>query len=199
MKRKKLEELKRALIIIDMVNGFTREGNMANKYMTNIIAENVKLVKEFLKTGDLVIATKEAHNQSSVEFKDYPEHCIEGTDEAQLVPELKVYEQYFEVFSKNSTCIAVAPKYIELIKKLINLEEVILIGGCTDICLMQAAIPTKCLFNQLDRNVKVIVPKNAVDTYDAPWHNRDEWNEMAFRFMNQAGIETPDVYKKEMR
>lgn len=198
MELKDLKKVKRALIIIDMVTGFTRKGNMANPYMESIIAENVRLVKMFLENNDLVIATKEAHNAKSVEFNDYPAHCLVGTDEYDLVDELKVFESEFVLFNKNSTCIAVAPDYVDFMKQLDNLEEVVFTGGCRDICLMQAVIPTKCLFNELDRNVKVIVPENATDTYDAPNHKRDEWNDMSNRFMAQAGIQIVKKYERGM-
>ena len=41
----------------------------------------------------------------------------------------------------------------------------------------------------MDRNVKIIIYKDMVETYDSPTHNRDEYNEMAFKLMGQAGIE----------
>ena len=71
-----------------------------------------------------------------------------------------------------------------------NLTELVITGCCTDICIMNLAIPLKNFFNQINRNVNIIVPENAVDTYNIPGvHDRDEWNEMAFRFMKQAGIQ----------
>jgi hypothetical protein len=55
---------------------------------------------------------------------------------------------------------------------------------------MNLAIPLKNYFNQINKNAKVIVPQNAVETYNIPdVHPRDEWNNMAFKFMAQAGVE----------
>ena len=34
---------------------------------------------------------------------------------------------------------------------------------------------------------KIVIPKNAVETYNAPNHMRDEYNEMALKLMKQAG------------
>ena len=73
-----------------------------------------------------------------------------------------------------------------------NLEEVIIIGCCTDICILNLAIPLQNYFDQKDRNITITVPKNAVETYDAPNHNRDEYNEIAFKLMVQAGINLVD-------
>ena len=36
--------------------------------------------------------------------------------------------------------------------------------------------------------MEVIIYKNAVETYDAPNHNRKEYNEIAFKIMEQNGI-----------
>jgi len=44
--------------------------------------------------------------------------------------------------------------------------------------------------------VEIIVPKDAVETYDGPNHNRDELNNKAFDFMNQAGIKLVNTYEK---
>ena len=37
--RKKPSEIKRLLVVIDLVNGFVREGTMADKYIEHIIPE----------------------------------------------------------------------------------------------------------------------------------------------------------------
>ncbi len=197
MTKEQLESVKRVLVIVDMVNGFTTEGNMKNTYMEQIIPEVLELTKEFDQDEEaLIIEAKEAHDSDCVEFDYYPGHCEKGTSEALLVPELRAYEPRMFVFEKNSTCVAILPEYIELFTKLKNLKEAVFAGGCTDICGIQAIIPTKCLFNQLNRKVEVIVPKNAMDTYDAPWHNRDEYNDISYKLMNQAGIQLVKKYER---
>ena len=53
---------------------------------------------------------------------------------------------------------------------------------------MNFAIPLKNLFNELGIDTEIIVYKEAVDTYDAPNHNREYFNEIAFLLMEQCGI-----------
>jgi nicotinamidase-related amidase len=84
-------------------------------------------------------------------------------------------------------------------EQLKDINEVVLCGVCADICDISFLLPLRGYFDQNNRNVRIIVPKNAVDTFNIPGHNRDEWNEMAFKFINQVGIETPHTYKKEMK
>ena len=46
--------------------------------------------------------------------------------------------------------------------------------------------------DEIDRDAKIFVVRNAIDTYDAPWHNRLEWLDIAEKVMTQAGIEYVD-------
>ena len=51
---------------------------------------------------------------------------------------------------------------------------------------------------EINKRVKITIPKNAVETYDAPNHNRDEYNNMAFKFMEQAGIKLVKKYERKI-
>ena len=76
-----------------------------------------------------------------------------------------------------------------------NLREIIVTGCCTDICVMNLVIPLINYFDELNRDVNVIVPKYAVETYNAPNHTRRGWNAMAFDFMKQAGADIQKTYR----
>lgn len=193
---KRIEEIEKVLIVVDMVNGFVKEGNMATPYMEKIIPEIEKLIKEFNKENEGVIFVKESHDKNCTEFKKFPGHCVEGTYEAKIIDEFTPYVDDALVFGKNSTSAIFAPGFMDTISQMKNLKEVVIVGGCTDICSMNVAIPLANYFDQENKDVKMIVPQNANDTYDAPYHNRDEWNEMAYRFMNQAGIQIVKKYER---
>ena len=49
----------------------------------------------------------------------------------------------------------------------------------------------------MNRDIKIIVPTNMVETYDAPFHKRDEWNNLAYAAMKQAGAEIVHQYRLE--
>ena len=57
---------------------------------------------------------------------------------------------------------------------------------------MNFALPLKNYINEKDLNIKVTIYKACVETYDLPIHNREEYNEMAFKIMKQNGIEIKD-------
>ena len=69
-----------------------------------------------------------------------------------------------------------------------SLKEVILNGCLIDICVKNGGITLKNYFDQMNRDVKVIVEECGVDTYDAPGHNRDEVQERALKDMEMNGL-----------
>ena len=192
--KKNLEELKKLLIVVDMVNGFVREGNMADKQIEHIIPEQLRLINKILNEKEEVAFIKDGHNKGCKEFDRYPEHCVLDTSESDLVDELKVFEKEGLSYIKNSTSTMYAPGFINDIDMMKSLKEVIITGCCTDICVMNLAIPLQNYFDQNDRRVDIIVPTNAVETYGTDFHNRDEYNQMAFKLMKQAGIKLVKRY-----
>ena len=46
--------------------------------------------------------------------------------------------------------------------------------------------------DEINKEAKIFVVRNAIDTYDAPGHNRQEWLDIAEKLMTQAGIEYVD-------
>jgi nicotinamidase-related amidase len=89
-----------------------------------------------------------------------------------------------------------AKNFLRDVDEMINLRNVVITGCCTDICDLNLAIPLKNYFNEYNREVDIYVPEKAVETYDAPNHNRDEYNEMAFKLMNQSGIKLVKRYER---
>lgn len=186
MKRK--EELQELLIVVDMINGFIKEGNMADETINHITPKIIKLIEEIIKNDEGLAFIKDTHNKKSTEFKKFPIHCLEGTSEAEVIDELKQYEKYGLSYQKNSTSTMFAKNFMNDIEQMKKLRKVIITGCCTDICVMNLAIPLVNYFDELDRDIQVVVPEYAVETYDAPYHNRNEYNEIALKLMHQAGV-----------
>ncbi len=198
MNKEKLENVRDLLIVVDMVNGFVREGAMASQNIEHIIPRIEKLVNEYMGDEDAIMFIKDCHEPDAAEFKRYPVHCVKGTTEADLVDELKKYEHMALVYEKNSTSAIFAPGFLEDIKKMKNLRRVVITGCCTDICDINLALPLQNYFDQEDREVEIVVPMDAVATYDAPQHKAEEWNDMAFKFMNQGGMKLVQTLEKKV-
>jgi len=201
--RNKIEELKnmkRLLVVVDMVKGFKEKGNMAITDASHIDQEVVRLVKDFLKNGDDVISVQEGHTKDSQEFHDFLEHCLLGTEEAELIECLKPFEKKMKVIRKNSTCGYVTKEFRQYLENERNfLKEVVVVGVCLDICVVNLAIPVKMDLNEHNIDSLVVVPMNAVETFDSPMHKREEYKILAKKMLNLNGIKTPSNYYKEER
>ncbi len=191
---KDLKEITKLLINVDMVNGFVKEGAMADSYIQHIVPEQIKLMKKMKEEQEAIAIIKDTHKENCREFNRFPAHCVEGTKEADLIEELKEFEKENNlVYQKNSTSTIYAPNFIEDINKMKNLKEVIIVGCCTDICILNLAIPMQNYFDQKDLDIKITIPKNAVETYEGPEHKREEYNTIAFKLMKQAGINLVEI------
>ncbi|MBR4178937.1 MAG: cysteine hydrolase [Bacilli bacterium] len=186
MKRK--EELEKLLVVVDMVNGFMKHGNMADPYINHITENIARLVDSAISEDEGVAFIKDTHENDSAEFKKFPPHCVKGTGEEELVPELKKYESYGLSYEKNSTSTIFAPGFMSDIEQMKKLREVIITGCCTDICVLNLALPLTNYFDQNNREVSVIVKEDSVETYNSDAHNRNEYNDMSFKLLRQAGI-----------
>ncbi len=186
---KNLEEIKELLVVVDMVNGFCKKGALADKHIMHIVPELERLIQYYKNMQDAQVAfIRDAHKKGCAEFNKFPEHCLEGTWESEIIDEFKHYVEGSLVYKKNSRSALFAPNFMNDLNKMKELRRVIVAGCCTDLCDTDLAIPMVNYFDEMDRDVEIIVPKNVVETYDAPWHNREEYQNYAFKLMEQEGI-----------
>lgn len=195
MKKEKLENVKKLLIVVDMVNGFVREGVMASQNIEHIVPVVTNLVNKFtIDDGSLVAFIKDTHSEFAREFKKFPKHCVRGTREAENIDELKKYENISLVYEKNSTCAIFAKGFLDDINKMKKLKEIVICGCCTDICVINLAIPLDNYFDEFNKDIDIIISEDSVETYDSENHNAKEYNEMAFKLMKQSGIKLVKRY-----
>ena len=191
-KVKNLEVYESMFIVVDMVNGFVREGVLHDEEIARVIPRQIELIKEARNNGSLVVFIKDTHNEEASEFRRFgnTKHCVRGTSEAEIVDELLPFVDLDNTISieKNSTSFMEAPDFRKVATDARNIRSVDVVGCCTDICILNLAIPLQNYFDQQDRDILITIQKNAVETYDSPNHNRGEYNEMAFKLMKQAGI-----------
>jgi len=182
---------KRALVIVDMIRGFIMEGKMASPSVYKIVPEIVKQVESYIKNGYTIIAFYDCHDTDCEEFKSYPAHCVKGSKECELVPELKKFEKHMIMIPKNTTNGFNTPEFREIAKRA-NFEEVKVTGCLTDICVEQFAT-NFARYNKLNgKQTKIVVPKNAVATFDAPNHNEKIEQAKSFNRMAALGITIKD-------
>lgn len=180
----------KALYMIDMNNGFVNFGPMANPKYNELVPEQLKMLEKFKKEGQQINFILEAHDKDANEFKTYPEHCVRGTEEAEVIPEFKDYQLLpgTKTFYKNCINGMLNRDVQDEIRKLKALREIVIEGVCADLCVMDFARTYARFLDEINREAKIFVVRKAIDTFDAPGHNRAEWLDIAEKVMTQAGI-----------
>ncbi len=191
MKIKDFKMYKKCLIVVDMVNGFVREGVLHDKEIERIIPNQIKLIKSTLGAGELVIFIKDTHSTNSTEFKRFgnTKHCLDNTSEAELVDELKEYEDLDNTISikKNSTSFMESPKFREVVNKLEGVDEYDIVGCCTDICVVNGALGLANYNDEWNRDVVIKAYTDAIATYGESV--RKNYIDAAYLLMEQQGIQ----------
>ena len=85
---KKMYRPEKVLYIVDMNNGFVNFGAMANPKYNELVPEQLKLIQKIRLEHGVVNFVLEGHTPDALEFETYPVHCVKGTPEADLIPEL---------------------------------------------------------------------------------------------------------------
>lgn len=187
---KNLKVYETALIVVDMVNGFVNEGVLHDKNIKKIVPRQLELLEEAEKKGSLIILVKDTHNKNATEFKRFGNttHCIKGTSEAELIDELKPFEQKDNVITveKNSTSLMESPEFREIVKQAENLKEVNFVGCCTDICVFNGAMGLANYYDEWNHDVTINVHEDAIATYSED--ERGEYIESAKLLMKLQGI-----------
>lgn len=151
------------VIVIDMVKGFMQAGN--NLYCGDdargIIPNVRRLIESEHAKGSTVLFLCDTHDPDDLEFQMFPVHCVRGTDEPDLIPELagfegrlipkRRYSAFFET-DLGETLRSISP------------EKVIICGVCTDICVMHTAADAR------NRDYIVEVPTDCVASFNEDAH-----------------------------
>lgn len=185
---KDLKSKNTILVIVDVINGFVREGALQSDRIESIIPKITDLSRACDGFEIKKLAFCDYHTQASPEFDAYPPHCLEGTSEAEVVDEIKQIGGY-KLIPKNSTNGFLEEAFQDWLEKNSNIDTFIITGDCTDICIQQFAITLKTWFNMKNRKSRVIVPIKMVETYDLGVHNGDLVNMMALYNMMINGVE----------
>ena len=182
--------MKQKLVIVDLVNGFLVDGPLADPGIRkNIIKEVEIAVQQFIKNGQEVIAVSDNHLETDEEFKQYPVHCLKGSWESELVPELKKYQDagLIRVIEKRTTDAYNEQEYIEWLDNNRDADRMVFTGCLSEVCVYNLVNSTLGHIIANDYNIEVVVPENMVDTFNAEGHERGEVNKKALAEMYEMG------------
>ncbi|MEE1056200.1 MAG: isochorismatase family protein [Acutalibacteraceae bacterium] len=174
------------IIVVDMTNGFVKEGTFANEGIIKVnddIADFITISRG--KKID-VFALADSHNKGYYENEFLLHNFHNDSEDCQLTEEI-IEAGKITIINKNSSNGFLEDEFKE--KVLDRYTNYIIVGCCTDICVQQLALTLKAEFNRQNLVKRVIVPKNLVATYDSIAHNSEITQLMALYNMSINGIE----------
>ncbi|CAL5197198.1 unnamed protein product [Lathyrus oleraceus] len=177
--------LKTGLVLVDIINGFCTvgSGNFAPKepdeQVNKMVEESVRLSKIFAEKNWPIFAYLDCHHPDVPE-PPYPPHCLIGSDETKLVPELVWLENEPNATLRRKDCIDGfigsyekdgSNVFIDWVKSN-QIKQVLVCGICTDICVLDFTCSVLSARNRgfLSPLENVIVASQACATYDLPLH-----------------------------
>jgi nicotinamidase-related amidase len=160
-----------AIISIDVINGFCKSGPLASERVGRIAQPVSALFERAYALGVRNFAlTQDTHDPNTPEFQSYPPHCVRGTEESEAVDELKALPFYdtIAIFPKNSISSHIGTDLGAWVAERPQLDRFVVVGDCTDLCTYQAAMQLRLEANAYNIERRVVVPADAVDTFDTP-------------------------------
>lgn len=151
------------VLVVDMVRGFCEEGH--NLYVGSTIREIIPRIRELLREekakGSHIIFLCDTHDPDDLEFKMFPPHCVRGSEEAEVIPELQEFAE--EVIAKRRYSGFFETNLGQRLKEL-KPDKIIVVGDCTNICVLYTVADAR------NRDYAVEVPADCVATFDPEAH-----------------------------
>jgi len=151
------------VLVIDMTRGFFEKGYplYCGDRARRIIPNVQRLLEQELARGSKILFLNDHHDPDDLEFKMFPPHCIAGTPETEVIPELDEYPG--EIIPKKRFSAFYGTSLEERLLQL-KPDKIIITGVCTDICVCHTAGGAR------DRDYEVEVPTDCVASFDEEAH-----------------------------
>lgn len=161
------------VIVGDMIRGFCEEGY--NLYLGQPVREIIPRIEQLLREekekGSHIIFLADTHDPDDLEFRMFAPHCIRGTEEPEVIPELREFAE--EVIPKRRFSGFFETNLDQRLREL-KPGKIIIVGDCTDICVYFTAADARA------RDYEVEVRADCVATFD------DEAHRFALRQMERV-------------
>ena len=151
------------VLVIDMLRGFLEEGYplYCGRAARRIIPNVQQLLERESAQRSRIIYLCDSHAPDDLEFNMFPPHCVAGTPEAEVIPELANCAG--EVIPKNHYSGFFDTLLGDKLKQLAT-EKLIICGVCTDICVLHTVADAR------NRNYTVEIPVDCVASFDERAH-----------------------------
>ncbi len=142
------DEMRKALIVVDMQKDFCTGGALAVKGSDEIVPVINKYIEAFISVEDFVIFTRDWHPAGHCSFSEkggtWPAHCVAGTGGAEFHPSLKVADGSFVISKAESASkdaySAFEGTTLDFELKELEVNEVWVCGLATDYCVKSTVL-----------------------------------------------------------
>ena len=147
----------KALLIIDLLNDFVT-GSLACERSQRIIPNIKELANAFRNAGKPVIYCNDAHlPEVDAEFKIWGPHAIEGTDGAQVIPELT--PQKGDIIVPKRRYSGFTGTDLNLRLQELGVTELVLTGLHTNMCLRHTS------YDAYVHGYQIIIPEDCAEAF----------------------------------
>ncbi|MFX1565113.1 MAG: cysteine hydrolase family protein [Promethearchaeota archaeon] len=151
----------KALIIVDMLNDFVT-GSLKCDRAQRIIPHIRELIDGFHKHKVPVIFVNDSHLDTDFEMGRWGAHAIEGTEGAEVIPELTPTDKDISIGKHVYSSFYETP--LDSILRSRKVDTVILTGLHTHLCVRHTAA------DAFFRGYKIVVPEDGVDSFTVEDH-----------------------------
>lgn len=163
---------RRAIVVVDMLVGFCRGGGLYSPRYDPLVPRIRERLAAAEADGIPAVFLVDTHTPDDPEFAMFPAHCVEGSGEGEVIPELKEFADRGTVVRKSTFSGFHGTELAEVLARLAP-DVVEVAGVCTDICVLHTVAGLRA------QGYEVLVHKELVETYDAPGHDAEEFNRFA--------------------
>jgi nicotinamidase/pyrazinamidase len=168
-----------AVIVIDMLVGFCRHGNLYSPRYAPLIPRLSAQLARAEEEGAHIVFLADTHVPDDPEFRMFPPHCVEGSGEEEVVPELAGFVDRGTLVRKHSFSGFWGTELDAVLAGLAP-QRVEVAGVCTDICVLHTVYDLEL------RGYEVVVRRDLVETYDAPGHDAEEITRFALQHIHDV-------------
>jgi len=151
--------MSRVVLVVDMLRGFLEEGNplYCGARARRIIPAVKQLLQRESEHGTPIIFVGDQHQPDDPEFQRFPPHCVAGSRESEVIPELSdladtfIAKQHLSAFTDTGLA-TVLEKH--------GATTIVICGVCTDICVLHTASTAR------EKGYDVELPAGCVASFD---------------------------------
>lgn len=178
-----------ALFVVDMVEGFARQGAMASPRVEALIAPSPPwrggARRRAFRSWPLQTRTR----RTAWSFRPIPRTACAAPKRRGCARRSRRRRRSIRYSKRTRPTGSSSPVFELWRREHATATTYLVTGDCTDICVLQFVLSAKAWHNTRNLPLRILVPTALTDTFDAPGHPADTLGAAALYLMEAAGAE----------